>query len=261
MSTMTNLQVVWSSYNSQIKAFKASPLVQRESSLVREQAASIKTVDDLIKNKTVFKYVLKAYGMDDLPYEAMIRKLLVEGTEDKKSFANSFVDQRYKTFVKEMGFGEGGSGHFSDAAWVDKLIEKYETIAFEENKGEADANVRLGLYFERNASKMTDWYSVLADKAMSEVVFTSLGLPDETRLSDIDKLASMLEKRIPISDLQDPKKVRAIVQRFAIFSDTENSIATNPVLQLFQGTSPNGGRTVIGFDQTMLAEISKLRYR
>lgn len=258
MSTMTNLQVVWNSYPNQMKAFKASPLVAREADVLRNKAVTIKSVDDFLKNKTVFKYVLKAYGMEDMPYEAMIKKLLVEGTEDKKAFANGFVDQRYKNFVKEMGFGEGKSGRFGDPNWIEQVIERYEIASFEEAKGEMDSNVRLGLYFERKASSANDWFTVLGDKALSEVIFTAMGLPQEARLGDIDKLATMLEKRMPIADLQDPAKVRSIVQRFAIFSDSKNAVHNSPVLQLFQGSSQ--GRTIIHIDPVMLGEASKLRY-
>lgn len=258
MSTLTNLQIIWNSYDNQLKNFKSTPMVAKDLKEIRENASTIKSVDDLINNRQVFNFVLKTYGMEDKPYPAYIKKLLVEGTTDPKAFANSFVDSRVKEFVNDMGFADGKSGNFGDAAFVDKLIQKYEVLSFEENKGEADNNVRLGLYFERKASSMTDWYSVLADKAMSEVVITALGLPPEARLGDIDKLADLLEKRIPIEDFQDPKKVKSIVQRFAILADKDNSLATNATLQLFQGQM--SGRQIINIDPSILAMANKMRY-
>lgn len=259
MSTLTNLQIIWNSYDNQLKTFKSTPMVAKDLKEVRENASTIKNVDDFINNRQVFNFVLKAYGMDDKPYPAYIKKLLVEGTSDPKAFANSFVDSRIKEFVNDMGFADGKNGKFDDAAFMDKLVQKYEVLSFEEEKGNSDGNVRLGLYFERKASSMTDWYSVLADKALSEVVITALGLPPEARLGDIDKLASLLESRIPIADFQNPSKVKSIVQRFAVLADKDNALATNATLQLFQGQMT--GRQIVHIDPSILAMASSMRYQ
>lgn len=258
MSTLLNLQIVWNSYDSQLKNFKSTPLLARDLKEIRENAPNIKNIDDFLNNRQVFNFVLKAYGLEDKPYPAYIKKLLVEGTSDPKAFANSFVDSRIKEFVNDMGFENGKNGNFGSADFVEKLVKKYEVLSFEVEKGQTDNNVRLGMYFERKASSMTNWYSVLSDKALSEVVITALGLPPEARLGDIDKLADLLEKRIPIKDFQDPKKVRSIVQRFAVLGDKANSIATNPTIQLYQASL--GGRQVIHIDPSVLAMASKMRY-
>lgn len=260
MSSLTNLQIVWHSYDSLFNTFKASPIVKRETDALRAAAPSIKSADDLVNNRDVFNYVLKAYGMEDIPYPAMIKKLLVEGTKDPKSFANSFIDVRYKEFVNDIGFGDGGKGNFDSAFFIAKLVKRHETVAFEANKGEQDSNVRLGMYFERKVSSVKNWYEVLSDKGLSEVVFTALGYPDSTRLGDIDKLAEMLEKRMNIEDFQDPEKVRTMAQRFAIFADNKNFAYNSPILQLYQGSMGNNGRTLFHIDEVLLSEVSKLRY-
>lgn len=259
MSTLTDLLIIRNSYQSQLDNFKSTPLLKKELKDFRDAAPTIKNIDDFIKNPKVFNFVLKAYGMDDKPYPAYIKKLLVEGTKDPKAFANSFVDTRIKEFVNDMGFAEGANGHFDSADFIAKIEKKYEVLQFETNKGELNSNLRLGMYFERKASSMDNWYSVLADKALSEVVITALGLPKEARLGNIDKLADLLEKRIPIKDLQDPKKVRDIVTRFAVMGDRDNTIANNATIQLFQG-SLGGGRQIIHIDQNVLAMASKMRY-
>lgn len=259
MSTLLNLQVVWNSYDKQLKNFSSTPMVAKDLKEIRENASKINNIDDFLQNRQVFNFVLKAYGMEDKPYPAYIKKLLVEGTSDPKAFANSFLDNRIKEFVNDLGFGDGANGNFSDPEFIDKLVSRYEVLAFEEEKGRMDNNVRLGLYFERKASSMTDWYSVLADKALTEVIVTSLGLPNEVRLGNIDKLAALLEKRMPIEDLQDPKKVKSIVQRFAILSGAQNNLASNSTLQLFTGQM--SGRQIFHIDPSLLAVASQMRYK
>lgn len=255
MSTLTNLQIMWRSYSSQYDVHRASPQVSRETAAFREAAVSVKTVDDLIKNREVFNYVLKAYGMEDLPYPAMIKKILTD-----EDFSKGFVDSRYREFMEAMGFQKGGSGKFSDPAWIDEVVSRYQTVTFEERKGEEDANLRLAMYFERVAPTVENWYDVLADKALSEVVFTSLGIDDQVRLGDIDKLAEMLERRMSIEDFKNPDKVKSLVQRFAIFSDMETQVSTNPVLQLYQASAGTGPRTIINIDSSLLAEANRLKF-
>lgn len=259
MSTLLGLQMVWNSYDKQLKNFTTTPLVAKDLKEIRENASKIENIDDFLNNRQVFNFVLKAYGMDDKPYPAYIKKLLVEGTADPKAFANSFLDARIKEFVNDLGFADGANGKFSDPEFLDKLVQKYEVLTFEEDKGKINNNIRLGLYFERKASSVDNWYSLLADKALSEVVITALGLPSEVRLGDIDKLADLLEKRIPITDLKDPKKVKSIVQRFAVLGDTSTNLASNPTLQLFTGQM--SGRQIFHIDASLLAAASQMRYK
>lgn len=258
MSTLIGLQVAWNSYDAQMKLHKASPMVSREAAAVREAASSIKSVDDLVANRQVFNFVLEAYGMGDMPYPAMVKKLLTEGTKDPKAFANGFVDPRYREFVEDMGFSEDKTGNFGSYYWVEKLVSKYQTVTFEEKKGQEDANVRLALHFERKAASVQTWFSVLGDKAMAEVAMTSMGLPKEVMLGDIDKLADMLERRMPASDFKDPAKVKTFLQRFAILADAKTP-AQSPVLAMMQ--APVGGfRPIISIDSGMLAEASRMRF-
>lgn len=259
MSALLGLQVVWNSYDSQMKAHRASPLTARESQAVREAASSIRSVDDLIANRKVFDFVLKAYGMEDLPYPALIRKLLSEDPSDPKSFANSFVDLRYREFAKDMGFGGGKQGNFGDIAWVDRLVARYETVTFEEKKGEEDPTVRLALYFERKAPSIESWYSILGDKALAEVAMKAMGLPESVMLGDIDKLADTLEKRMPVADFKDPAKVRTFLQRYAIMAGSEQvPSARSAALAMLQG-NPEPGRVVVHIDPAMLAMAGRMR--
>lgn len=255
MSTLTNLQVMWRSYSNQYDLHKTSPQVSRDSEAFREAAQNINSAEDVVKNREVFNYVLKAFGMEDLPYPAMIKKIMTD-----TDFSKGFVDTRYKDFMTEMGFHEGGTGKFDDQEWLDSVVERYQTVTFEEKKGNEDHNLRLAMYFERVAPTVDNWYSVLADKALSEVVFTSLGIDDQVRLGDIDKLVEMLDRRMSIEDFKNPEKVKEIQQRFAIFADMKTQVATNPILQLYQASAGNGPRSIIHIDSSLIAEANKLRF-
>ena len=100
--------------------------------------------------------------------------------------------------------------------------------------------VRLALYFERKAPGITTAYQILADKALTKVVQTALGISSLTSMADVDKQASMLTKLIDFEDFQNPDKLKTFLQRFSAMWEGENgqAMSTTPRLR-FWSTSPS----------------------
>ena len=73
------------------------------------------------------------------------------------------------------------------------VIDKYLRQTLEENAGKDNEGVRLALYFERKAPKLTSFYQVLADPALAKVVRTLLSLPDAFAKADVDKQVKLFE--------------------------------------------------------------------
>ncbi|HSK41684.1 MAG TPA: DUF1217 domain-containing protein, partial [Arenibaculum sp.] len=74
----------------------------------------------------------------------------------------------------------------------------------------------------RPASQESRLMEVLADKALSEVVFTALGLPSQMAGMDIDRLVAQLDRKMNVDDLRDPEKLMRFVERFATMYDLQN---------------------------------------
>jgi hypothetical protein len=128
----------------------------------------------------------------------------------------------------------------------------------EEKAGDQNEGLRLALYFTRKASTITNSYQILADKAMTQVVQTALGLPSTISSADIDAQAKMITSKIKLTDFQDPAKVTKFVQRFAAMWDAtraQSDNSTNPALVLIGGAAPS-----IGMDTNVLTTLQNIKF-
>jgi hypothetical protein len=130
----------------------------------------------------------------------------------------------------------------------------------EQNAGDQNEGVRLALYFTRMAASIKNPFQILADKALTQVVQTALGLSPTVSAANIDSQAVMLSKQINFSDFQDPTKVARFAQRFAAMWDANQAstdasgASTNPALILI------GQSTSTGMDSDMLSKLQSIRF-
>jgi len=182
-STLMDFQIIKRTYAKELERFKAQPEQAREIKYFMEKAGKITSAEQLVKDQRLLKFVATAYGLEDMAFPGMMKKLLEGGVADPNSFANKFTDPRYKEFVKDLGLVKGQSGNLILQATRNKVAERYQTVAFETAKGEQNGAIRSILYFQRKAPAVTSWYQVLGDRAMTEVLKTAFSLPAQTSAS------------------------------------------------------------------------------
>ena len=107
----------------------------------------------------------------------------------------------------------------SSASAVKTTTADYVEQQLESDQGVQDVGVQLALYFQRVAPTISSEYGVLADKSLLEVAQTIFGLSPSTSATDIDAQAKTLSKLMPLSDLQDPKKLQQLTERFTAMYD------------------------------------------
>ena len=84
-------------------------MVDRETKYYLENIAKVKTIDEFVKNDRLFRYAMKAHGLEDMAYaKAFMVKALKEGVADPDSFANKLTDKRYAEFVTTYNFAAHG---------------------------------------------------------------------------------------------------------------------------------------------------------
>ena len=84
--------------------------MDRETKYYLDNITKVKTIDDFVNNDRLFKYAMKAYGLEDMDYaKAFMVKALKEGVSDPDSFANKLTDKRYAEFVTAFNFAEYGA--------------------------------------------------------------------------------------------------------------------------------------------------------
>jgi hypothetical protein len=218
----------------------AKPQVSRETEYYLAHIEDVKSIDDFLADRRLFAYAMKAFGLGDLTYaKALMRKVLVEGTDKTDSLANTLTDQRYREFAEAFNFARYGDTTTIFDRTRQGTVDRYVRQTLEEDAGAQNEGVRLALYFARKAPEVTSHYGILGDIALLKVAQTALGISPATGALNIDKQAEMYAKRLDIDDLKDPDKVASFLNRFASLWD------------LSQGSSSASGSAGLLFAQPL----------
>lgn len=247
LSTFTSYNLINKDLTKSLARTAKETDVKREIDYYKANVGKIKSIDDLMKNDRIYRFAMKAYGLEDLAYaKAMIRKVLEGGVEDTKALANKLSDPRFKALATAFDFKA-----FGETATVTQAVEKDTVDAFvrqelETNAGEQSEGVRLALYFQRKAASVTSPYGILADKALLKVYQTTFDISPMSSLQSIETQAATVKKMLDVKDLQDPAKVQKLIQKFAAKFDIANSQTqqTNPILALFDTNSLSNGVSI-----------------
>ncbi|WP_445503586.1 DUF1217 domain-containing protein [Microvirga sp. G4-2] len=256
VSTSTRYQIITTNLTRTKALIEKDPVVKRETDYYNATIKNIKTIDEFIKNDRVFKYAMKAYGLEDMAYgKALIKKLLQEGVSNPLSMANKMSNPLYKEFAKAFDFAGKGAAATSAASATTEAVQKYVQQTLEQQEGKDNQGVQLALYFKRKASSVKTTMGILADKALLKFVQTTFNIPEAASRADLDIQVRNLEKVLNVKDLQDPKKVDKLIQRFSAMWDMNNVTSTtmSPVLTLFNQSNEQG----MSID--LMMSIAKLR--
>lgn len=230
---------------SHTKVFEAQPTVARDLSVFEEQIASIKSVDDLMDNRTILTMVLSAFQLEsEIDKPAMVEKILTEDPANEESLVNRLVEPRWTKLAQAMSGLKNDPYFFQNQDNVNAILEGYKTNEYEKFEGENAEGVREAMYFKRLAGDIETIEQIIADPAMMQVVRVSLGLPETFQALSFDQQVERLEAKFDVTDLQDPEKIDEIIERFLIFTQVNNTDPTaNPMLSLFQ---PIGNGEFVG---------------
>ncbi len=258
LSTIADYQRISKDMTRSLSLTARKPDVSRETAYYLANIGKITNIDDFLKDYRLFSYAMKAHGLSDMTYaKAFMRKVLTEGVSNSNSFANKLSDTRYREFAKTFNFELLGSRATQTSAAQNGTATQFVQQTMEENAGDQNEGVRLALYFTRKAASIKGPFQILADKALTQVVQTALGLSPNISAADIDKQATMLSKLVNFSDFQDPAKVSRFAQRFAAMwdaSQASSNASSNPALILIGQSTPGG------LDSDMLTKLQTLRF-
>lgn len=240
--------------NKSIERISQKPDVARETEYYLTHIGDIKSVDDFMADTRLYNYALKAHGLEDMAFaKAFIRKVLTEGVANKDAFANQLSDSRYAALAETFNFEAHGETATTFTKARQGVVDTYMRQTLEEDAGADNTGVRLALYFERNAGKITSAYDILADDALAEVVRVALDLPNEVAASDIDKQAQYLAKRLDIEGMQDPEYVGTFLERFTAMWELKNPSENYDPLAVF------GSSSGYGISADLLISINSLK--
>jgi len=215
--------------------FEARRDNQAEVAAFREKAPQFTDVEALLKDRRALTMVLEAFQLEsEIDKRGILRKILTEDPTDERSLANRLTDRRWRELATAFA-GRQGQPPLGDAALVDSIVQRAMTNRFEKSMGESNPGLREALYFRRVAAQATTLPQLMSDRALLEVTRGGLGLPEQFGLLDYEQQRNTIARRFDVSDLQDPKTVARMVQRYLATSNA-SATASNPLLALFNGS-------------------------
>lgn len=217
----------------------ATPMMTRETDHFRDNLAKVETAEALVSDRRLLRVALGAFGLgDDLDNRAFIRKVLEEGTSDRRALANRLSDPRYQSFA--AAFAHLAKEATTPAApdLTERIVTQFRTREFEIAVGEQDQTMRLGLTLQRELPQLVErytsetarWYGALGNPPLRSILETTLGLPREFGTLDLDdqvtRMRGAMQRRFGtdrIEDLARPENLDKLTTRFLVMAQLRES--------------------------------------
>ncbi|GJE74378.1 DUF1217 domain-containing protein [Methylorubrum suomiense] len=113
--TLTRYRLIVQDLPNSLKRKAAEPTVSRDTAYYEANIGKVRTVDDLMADRRLYTYAMKAYGLEDMTYaKAFMRKVMTEGAGSRTSFANRLSDDRYVAIARAFNFATALSAAGTD---------------------------------------------------------------------------------------------------------------------------------------------------
>jgi hypothetical protein len=239
----------------------ADPTVAQATKYFQANIGKVTTPAQLVNNPRLFNYAMTAFGLGSMTYaKSLMQKVLEQGTSSSKALANTLNNPNILAFAQAFNFALYGKSTTQTLAATTDVTSKYVMQTLETNEGAQYPGVRLALYFQQNASRITDGYSILADPDLLTVAQTTLGISSYTSAENIDQQAKQFDSLLTYSDFQKPSYVLNFLERFSAQYDLNNSDTSgsgSPANLVSPLLTPASSTT--GFSAGLLMSIQNLR--
>ena len=188
----------------QREAFGNSDNTQRNIAYFREKIIESQTASALVQDRRLLEVALGAFGLsEEIDKRAFVRRILEDGTDNARSFANRIGDPRWRAFAEAFSYGNATQPPLSDLDFQNTIINQYKDRAFEESVGAVQPDFRLALNFRREIPRIAvsetaernGWLQVLAQRPLRAVIEAALGLPSTLASLDLDQQRETIENR------------------------------------------------------------------
>lgn len=235
LSTYTSYQLIAKDVPKALDRVEKQPVVDRETRYYLDNITKVKTIDDLVKNDRLFKYAMKAHGLEDMDYaKAFMVKALKEGVTDPDSFANKLSDKRYADFVKSFNFAAHGEQVTTFNQAQQGTTRNYAIQA--EIAGvdpDSDFVKAETTYYSANIVKVRSIDDLMANTRLYTYAMAAYGLDSATE--DPDLVRQVLEGGIrdpdSVANTMTDKRYAGLAAAFNFEALGENATTYNPAQQ------------------------------
>ena len=286
MSTTTSTYLSISNNLARYQSMVADqPAVKTASEYYAANIGKVTSIKDFVSNYRLLSYALDAYGLgDQVNSTALVTQVLEGGVSSSKSLANTLSNPNWAKFAAAFNFAADGASSISTASAIKTTTSAYVEQNLETDEGEQDPGVQLALYFERVAPTESSGLDIMGDENLLDVVQTIFGLPPETTGTNIDDEAAEISRLVPTSELQSPKELQLLTERFTAMYDldygaggvdastpltvdsdgvsSESTDASSTILgNVISGNASfSGDSTASYFSSTLLASVQNLPF-
>ena len=195
--------------------------------------AKARDVKSALQDPRVLAVLLPSLGLaDQAAYPGLVQRALLADPKDAKGLLAS-LDSRFKAAASTLDLKAKGLAGLRDPALLAKLEAGYVQYQYQQGLDEKNAGMSDALYFIQNAAAKTDVYGILGNAVMRRVVTGALGLPAQMAVQSVETQARAITSRMKVADLQDPKKVQALAQRYVMAQAGTSGGGTGSLLSLF----------------------------
>ena len=253
LSASVSYRIISENLDRSLETTAAKPQIERETKYYLANITKVKSLDEFLADDRLYSYAMKGAGLSDMTYaKAFMRKVLKEGIDNEKAFANGLADPRYRKFAETFNFARYGETALSFDRTQQGTVDNYIRQTLEEDAGNQNEGARLALYFDRKAADIDSIFDILGDKALLQVVHTAFQIPELSALMDIDKQVEMIGKKFDVEDLKDPEKLRSLLNRFTSLWELDNGGSSSGTPALF-------GQLNVGVSADVLSAIQNLK--
>lgn len=201
------------------------PIFKRDMERFREALANATSVEELVKDRTVQKVLTTIVGLgDQSSYAAMVEKALLSDLADPDSVANQLGETNL-AWVDLAGLFDlenTGLARIRDPIIINGIERDYAESLWRQSLDGSTPGLAAALSFKERAGEVDDYFTILGDPALREVVTRTLGIPVELALQSEDAQARTIQARLDLADLKDPKFVDTFMRRYLITVSSQN---------------------------------------
>ena len=249
LSTYTSYQLIAKDINKSIDQVEKQPTVDRDTQYYLANITKVKSIDDFVNNDRLFKYAMKAYGLENMDYaKAFMVKALKEGVSDPNSFANKLTDKRYAQFVSAFNFAANGANATSYNKAQQPVTSNYALqIQIGASKSGFSYYQSETAYYVTNISKVKSVDDLMGDPRLLTYAMAAFGLDATTEPAAT--VRAMLEGGVsdpnsPANKLTD-KSYANFVSAFNFVQYGDQTTTRTDVQQVPNGYMTGAGLTLV----------------
>ena len=179
---------------------------QAATATFQAEIGSVKSVDDLLSNKSLTSYVMTAYGLDPSSVSTNdLRVILESNTSYAGSYANVAGDSRYVDLAKAFNFGPDGTVAAGSSAQTSAQTASLVAAFQSQSASSVDSAGEATTAFQADIGGVTSVSGLLGNSAVRDYVLTAFGF-DPSSQSDAT-LTKVLSSRTYAASLNDPRYV------------------------------------------------------